>query len=885
MLKVINPHHKYYKSTLFVSYTILFFVIFSVTLFIFKENNTSLIWIQDGLSEHLPKIRYLTSYCRSVIKNLLFGQGFSASYDFSLGLGADVLTYTGVWFLDPFFLLLTFVSDTHFESAYEILIIIKYYIVGISFLIFCLYKRQNRFPSLIGAMVYVFSGFAMEVVIRHPTFLTPMMLLPLLLIALEKTVKNSKGGLFTLLIAVSAISSIYFLFINTIIGAIYYLTNLLTLKEWRKNFVLICIYYLLGIGLSSIIVFPILLGIFDSARTTQASIATPSLFNYGSNRISNFFMYFSIPAKGNGYWMWENFNPITIYAIIHIFMFREKYNNWKALFIIFSLFSLIPAAAFVFSGFSTISNRWCYAYAFVTSFCCVIGLKKICSISKKICIALFMPTIFLGILIVFKNYININVLVGYVYIIAIYTLILFVNYIIDKDLFKKILLILIVVISTINYSILKYSPTFTTRLKQNVASGQAIKEIANSPVSFFADKINDTNFYRIDDIDKERNNFSSSLLLGYNGLSSYNNIMPAEVMDFVETMGLSSAQTNSVILAGFDNRFILNTLLGVKYLCCDKNTLAHIPYNYVVSDINEHGQVLTVNNMALPLGYTYDKYILDKDFRQLSITDKQELLTQAIILDSEPIEGISNPVKLNSFSNLEVPINNAFCSGLKFENNMLKVTEKNATLDLDFKSIENSEVYIYLKGFEPIKHKDTSIYTISIPEYNVSASIRGNGNTYQRNQENMLINLGYFSDSIDGATLEFLSKGTFNIEKISVFCQPMNDTLIENIKRLKENRLENLRFGPNCISGKINLSEPRFLCLSIPYNKGWSAKVNGKNYPILKGNLMFTALALPEGEYNIELSYSIPGLRIGKFISSFSLLGFLGISGYRKTKQ
>jgi len=59
--------------------------------------------------------------------------------------------------------------------------------------------------------------------------------------------------------------------------------------------------------------------------------------------------------------------------------------------------------------------------------------------------------------------------------------------------------------------------------------------------------------------------------------------------------------------------------------------------------------------------------------------------------------------------------------------------------------------------------------------------------------------------------------------------------------------------------------------MSIPYSKGWSAKVDGKAVKILRGNIMFMAIPLEAGYHEIEFTYCTPGLRLGCLLSLFSL--------------
>ena len=68
------------------------------------------------------------------------------------------------------------------------------------------------------------------------------------------------------------------------------------------------------------------------------------------------------------------------------------------------------------------------------------------------------------------------------------------------------------------------------------------------------------------------------------------------------------------------------------------------------------------------------------------------------------------------------------------------------------------------------------------------------------------------------------------------------------INKLKENHLQNVRFGIDEISGEISLDKPKILAMSIPYEKGWKAYVNGKEVPILRGKLYVLAVSLWEEE-------------------------------------
>ena len=62
---------------------------------------------------------------------------------------------------------------------------------------------------------------------------------------------------------------------------------------------------------------------------------------------------------------------------------------------------------------------------------------------------------------------------------------------------------------------------------------------------------------------------------------------------------------------------------------------------------------------------------------------------------------------------------------------------------------------------------------------------------------------------------------------------------------------------------------------SIPYDKGWSATVNGKAVDIEKVNVGFMAVPVGEGESQIVFTYKTPGLTLGIAVSISAILLFI----------
>lgn len=91
--------------------------------------------------------------------------------------------------------------------------------------------------------------------------------------------------------------------------------------------------------------------------------------------------------------------------------------------------------------------------------------------------------------------------------------------------------------------------------------------------------------------------------------------------------------------------------------------------------------------------------------------------------------------------------------------------------------------------------------------------------------------------------------------------------------------------GDTFIKGEVNVSEEGVLVMSVPYEKGWKLKVDGKEREITEltgGSWISTQLS--EGKHSIEISFLPPGLLIGCMASILSILALIVLEKLRKKK-
>lgn len=94
----------------------------------------------------------------------------------------------------------------------------------------------------------------------------------------------------------------------------------------------------------------------------------------------------------------------------------------------------------------------------------------------------------------------------------------------------------------------------------------------------------------------------------------------------------------------------------------------------------------------------------------------------------------------------------------------------------------------------------------------------------------------------------------------------------ERLEELRSEACESFSIDADGFSAASRLDSPAMLFFSVPYDRGWSAWVNGSPARIEKANIGFMAVRVPAGESIIRFEYRTPGLYEGAVISAGALL-------------
>ena len=204
-----------------LAYTMCFAVMAGAIFSVFLLYNKSFVWVPDGLQQHFNALLYYRSWLLQIIHTLWEEHRISIPlWDMSIGMGSDILTTLHYYVIgDPLNLLSVFVPDeSGMEGFYSALVIVRLYLAGLAFSVFCKYHGQKPYAMLLGAMVYDFCFWAI-VAVRHPYFLNPMIYLPLILLGVDKIYRKEKPWLYIGMLALATISSFYFAYMICIFVA------------------------------------------------------------------------------------------------------------------------------------------------------------------------------------------------------------------------------------------------------------------------------------------------------------------------------------------------------------------------------------------------------------------------------------------------------------------------------------------------------------------------------------------------------------------------------------------------------------------------------------------------------------------------------------------
>jgi uncharacterized membrane protein YfhO len=607
------------------------------------------------------------SYTNSLnISEYIKNYGFP-KWSFQNGTGQNIFSLI---LRDPTDVFVYFLDKDSIPFAIIFKELFKIIVSGIVFYLFLRKVKLTVYVSIIGAMLYTYTGF-MILGSAWYIFTFEALMLATLLLAFEKLFQDNSWYLFPIAIFLLAISMpvnlyLYGVFLIVYIALRFFLQENRSIKPFLILLSKLFLLAVLGVGLSSVFLFSNLKQILESARVDGDSNYFDSLANNpilsladASNYSTSILRFFSNDILGIGlnFKGWYNYleaplfycGILTLLLLPQLFVYLNR--KQRIVYVSFALIWLLPIifpyfryAYWLFSGDYYRAFSLCVATCFI-----FIGLHSLSQIEqmKKINLVVLISTSVFLLFLLYYPYENHQAIVNKDIqstvrnFILVYTLVLylFVQSKFVSFIKPALLLLLFFELSLFSYNTVNNKRTVITakELKQKVG----FNDFSVDALKFIEKQ--DSGFYRID------KTYSSSVAYNgglndpqaqfYKGTGCYNSFNQKYYLKFIKGANITNARPDKAELeskriAGLINRPLLESLFSVKYI------LTKQPDNrfmYASHDsLTQFGDVKVFRKKyILPLGCAYDKYILASDFQKLNDTQKDIMLFKAVVVSEE----------------------------------------------------------------------------------------------------------------------------------------------------------------------------------------------------------------------------------------------------------
>ena len=842
-------------------YTILYLILAGLLILFFKLQNRSLVYHADAWRQHLRALAYYGKWLRGNLWHLLHDHSLTTqAWSFGLGYGSDVLTTLHYYCIgEPLTALAVFVPERFTKYYFEFLILLRPYLAGLSFSAYaeymigrkqihgtgsCTTTSSGSFPILCGSLCYVFSGTVLYLGMLHPFFVTPMIYLPLLLLGVEKVLRERKPRIFLVTVWLAALSNFYFFYMLALMTAVYALVRVIArtrgeqairnagagtagagqthrrncasrIPEALRRLLQLLGYAAAGTMAAGAVLIPILVQ-FQSDPRNATSYGLPLFYEkeYYSELLKNAVTFINHPLYDTELCL----SVVCIAAVITLFFLRG-HGQLKLAVIGAAVMLCLPAAGYVMNGGAYVINRWTFAVEFLFSFVLTVVWSdeqvrfRGKNIGRGLAFLLVLVTIAL------------NIVIGYVRIPA------GENGGSGQNGFPS------------EFADEQTAEEYMTAANRNESAA----------VTQYAEETEASAFYRYTGRDLTYNAGTQTQTSSTQFCWSLAN---GSVADFFKALGVNEEQNFSY--TGLDDRTALEALAGVKYY-----TIAYdndyekqfVPYGFadcgtveawnsaeslqeksgaVYGDDSWEPVVPTYhiyqNTFALPIGYTYTGFVSRSAFDAMDLTERQEALFQGVVLEDEDEErmnaGNEDRQETGNGEGLQARVSGLEQVQPEFSEEKrtytveagdgvsyaadtsapcFRVTKEGAKATLRFEAAEEAETYLVLRDLDagPLDGKDgesdsagnlsnlESEYPISVkalregtPLTDKRLNFKTEINQYYSGLKDFAMNMGYRDKGADTFEIVFQKPGIYSMSELAVVVQPTEEMMRHAVDRL-----------------------------------------------------------------------------------------------------
>ncbi|WP_300712796.1 YfhO family protein [uncultured Acetatifactor sp.] len=784
--------------------------------------------------------------------------GESLSFSFNVGIGSNFLALFVYYLASPFHIFSLLVPESHLMEFMSYLIVLK---IGLAGLTSYLYlkkhfqaedakdvgdapeslwtkKRGNDIGALFFSCFYALSGF-MAAYNYNIMWVDCVVLLPLIVLGLERLVKEGRGGLYCVTLALSIFTNYYISIMICIFLVLYFILLLALEKDWVHNiwkkgipgyFVL---YSLLAGGMAAVLLIPEVCAIL---RTDFGDMDFPK-------KVESYFSVLDMLARHcmcvyteRGLDHWPNIYcgsavllMVPLYLMNRRISIREKFCRMALAGFLLISFST-NVLDFIWHGLNypdSLPARQSFLYIFLVLTMCYEAFRGVREMEGQ------------------------QILYSFLWALG---FILFCGKFIDHEDFELGVKLLTLVFAGV-YAVLLY--LYRTRQKrmtlQAVAVAALVMMVAESAINTYGTSVGtvsrsaylgqqedykalyevtrtrEEGFYRLEKFTRKTKN--DGTLTGYPTASVFSSTLNSYVMDMYQRLGMR----HSKVYYGFDGATALvSAMLNVNYMFGESEKYENSLYTL----LGQSGDVFLYQcNALLPFGYV----------APLGFDLPEGFEGNGLLLQNQMAEDLG-------------------AEGMLFR----PVRAEAARDDVVFTAQEGGYYYAVL----------TASGTNKVDCIGGSTDEE----KFKDLKKGSVLYLGYLEK---GQTIT-LTNGNEEDEtpRVDADVYAMDrEVLGQVLELLSAQHMEHVVWESDFLSGDITMAQAGRLILSVPYEAGWKVLVNGEEVEgaLFGGCLM--AFDLEPGEYRFEMKYVPEGSYAGAAVSAVSIVAFAMIQTIRRRRK
>lgn len=540
-------------------------------------------------------------------------------------------------------------------------------------------KPQN---ALIGGLLYAFSGYSMyNIFFNH--FHEAIVFFPLLLIGLEEAVINKRRGALAVAVAINAFVNYFFFIGECIFLVLYFIARLIGDSRFRfgvRDFLCLAFESVCGVLIAGVLFVPSIFQVLDVPRSTSMLNGWDFLF-YNKNQrygliLEGMFFPGEVPARTS---MFEKADAKWSSVALFLPLFSlsgvialvkgagsEASRRMKWLRLLLPacfVIAMVPGlnSSFVLFNYS-FYTRWFYMPELLCAMATVYVLEheefdlkfgaKFCAVAAGLMslLVLLFPTklesenkdsskeVLLPHLANGMSpavYVNIALCAGM--LVVLFLIIRNRKKLTAAGFTKKATVGVVICSMLLGYYYVGYGRILGPYL------GDYNRKVSAQI------HIDDPEFHRMECMDSLNN---INMLWGMSSLKSFTSIIPNSTFELYDLLGIE----RSVNSKPETKHYALRSLTNVRYFIAESNTdekklteaLEDMPMFEFLEE--QDGYNIYYNTACLPMGYTYDTYMLTDDVKKLDSVDN--IMVGSVILSAEQAEKYSDILTKQQYQSL-----------------------------------------------------------------------------------------------------------------------------------------------------------------------------------------------------------------------------------------